>query len=92
MDDVYILGDVNLNGDVDSDDLGLLLNNFDSNAGVGWGGGDLNADLSVDSGDLGLLLNNFGSTSAAASAVPEPSSCMLIMMSVVGLFGLIRRR
>lgn len=93
--DVYVLGDVNLNGDVDSDDLGLLLNNFGSSAGPGWGGGDLNANMVVDSDDLGLLLNNFGNTTAsaaAAAAVPEPSSVALILVALCGAIASRRRR
>jgi len=90
--DVYVVGDVDLNGDVDSTDLGLLLNNFSSNAGPGWGGGDLDADGSVDSTDLGLHLNNFSFTSAAASAVPEPGSLGLLLLGVFGLVGRARRR
>lgn len=75
--DVYILGDANLDGDVDSTDLGLVLNDFGSTTGVGWGQGDLNADGDVDSTDLGLVLNNFGATSAAA--VPEPDMTYLFL-------------
>ena len=59
--DVYTLGDVDLNGVVDSVDLGLLLNsfNFSGPQSIGWGSGDLDGDDDVDSIDLGNLLNNF---------------------------------
>lgn len=91
--DIYKVGDVDLNGDVDSADLGLLLNNFVTNPNVGWGGGDLDADGTVDSADLGLLLNNFSFTSAAsAAAVPEPSSLALFLLATFGLIGRVRRR
>lgn len=86
--DVYVLGDVNLNGDVDSADLGLLLNNFGATDGPGFGGGDQNGDSNVDSADLGLLLNNFGASSVA---VPEPASQSMLVLLVGGLL-LIRRR
>lgn len=71
-------GDVNLDGGVDSHDLGLLLGNFGATAatpldGVGWRGGDLTMDGAVNSWDLGLLLNNFESTENVA-AVPEPKA------------------
>ena len=95
--DLYELGDANLDGDVNSTDLGLLLNNFNNAdglppAGVGFGGGDLDADGIVDSTDLGLLLNNFNFTSAAAvSAVPEPGTLGLFAYSLLGLLGLRRR-
>jgi len=84
--DTYVLGDADLNGDVDSTDLGLHLNNFGSTTGLGWGQGNFNSDLDVDSTDLGLLLNNFAFSSAsAASAVPEPASLSLVLLSILGL-------
>lgn len=93
----YVFGDLDLDGDVDSSDLGDLLVNFNSNAGsaaagVGWGGGDVTMDGAVDSTDLGELLVRFGHTSSAASAVPEPSSALT--MSLLVLFATIgcRRR
>lgn len=89
--DVYVMGDVNLDGDVNSADLGLLLNNFNSTDGPGFGGGDLNADSNVNSADLGLLLNNFGATSASGTAVPEPSSHLLLVLAA-GLLLVMRRR
>ena len=69
----FVLGDVDLNGNVDSTDLGLPLNSFADTNGLLFGSGNLNGDASVDSTDLGLLLNNFGSESVAAASVPEPS-------------------
>lgn len=65
MTDFYLGGDLNLDGIVDSMDLGILLNNFENNTqtqtSIGWGDGDLDDDEDVDSTDLGFLLNNFGS-------------------------------
>lgn len=83
---IYIVGDLNLSGFVDSSDLGLLLNNF-GGANANYGGGDLNLDLIVDSSDLGLLLNNFGggTPAAAAAAVPEPSSMWMLGLALLGL-------
>ncbi len=90
--DVYRTGDVNLDGDVNSSDLGALLNNFGSTAGVTWSGGDLNADSNVNSSDLGALLNNFGSSSAAASVVPEPRGiCLMLPLLIAGLAARRRR-
>lgn len=65
---VFVSGDVNLDGAVDSTDLGLLLNSFGSTGGLGWGSGNLNADALVDSTDLGVLLNNFGFNSPVPAA------------------------
>lgn len=61
-------GDANLNGTVNSADLGLLLNNFNDDSGLGWESGNFNDDLFVDGTDLGLLLNNFNSDAALATA------------------------
>jgi len=86
----YAVGDVDLDGNVDSTDLGVLLNNFADNSTLDWCSGNLDADISVDSTDLGLLLNNFGVSVAAAVAVPEPE--MHWMLVLVPLFVLRRRR
>ena len=92
----YVVGDVNLSGNVDSTDLGLLLNSFGTTAGTagdgpGWGGGDLNMNGAVDSADLGLLLNGFGFTSTVASAVPEPNAITLLLVAMLSMVGLARR-
>ena len=74
-----LVGDLNVDGTVNSGDLGLLLNNFNHAGGAVYTQGDINNDGDVNSGDLGLLLNNFNQSSpAAVSTVPEP----------VGVFGL----
>ena len=78
---------MDLNGDVDSTDLGLLVNNFGSTTELDWIDGNVahNAIVGfgedvINSSDLGLLLNNFGfNSAAAASAVPEPSSFVLLL-------------
>lgn len=67
----FVLGDVNLDGAVNSTDLGVLLNNFGWNwHSLRWSEGDLNADGTIDSTDLGQLLVNFGfeTPSAGVSA------------------------
>ncbi|MGP1345970.1 MAG: vanadium-dependent haloperoxidase [Phycisphaerales bacterium] len=51
-----VLGDLNGDGLVNSDDLGILLGGF----GGAGAEGDINRDGVVDSDDLGLLLGNFG--------------------------------
>lgn len=85
----FVLGDVNFSGGVDSTDLGLLLNNFGKPGEFKFGDGNFNDDGEVNSSDLGLLLNNFGA--ASASAVPEPSS-LLVMLLILAVFGWRRRR
>ena len=85
----HFLGDLDLDGNVNSIDLGLLLNNFSDDTGLPYCSGNLNADMLVNSIDLGQLLNNFGMTQSLSAAVPEPSAAMLLMM---GALLLIRRR
>lgn len=86
---IYVMGDVNLDGSVDSTDLGLLLNSFGESENS-FGNGDVNNDATVDSSDLGLLLNNFAFASSAAT-VPEPSSAAMILISLVALSATWRR-
>jgi hypothetical protein len=64
-----LLGDTNLDGNVDVGDLGTLLNNY-GQAGKIWSDGEFtyNASGAVDVGDLGLLLNNYGQATAALAA------------------------
>lgn len=90
--DVYEIGDVDLSGEVNSTDLGLLLNNFNATGDVTYGQGNLNGTDGVNSTDLGLLLNNFGATSPSANAVPEPSSGVLLMLMIACLASRVRRR
>lgn len=90
--DTLVMGDVDLSGEVDSVDLGLLLNNFNSTTNLRWRDGNLNADGMVDSGDLGLLLNNFGFVSLAAVSVPEPSGMLLGILAFFGMVSYVRRR
>jgi hypothetical protein len=53
-----LVGDLNLDGVVDTADLGLLLGAFGSNNPIS----DINGDMIVDTADLGLLLGSFGSS------------------------------
>lgn len=84
----YLVGDTDLNGMVNSTDLGLLLNNFGATeANVAYTHGDLNADSMVDSVDLGLLLNNFDKSSASTASVPEPGALVHLAFSMLVLWG-----
>ncbi len=89
----FVRGDANLDGTVDSADLGLLLNNFGSTVALDWENGNLNGDGVVDSTDLGQMLNQFGfGTPAATSAVPEPTGITMLLGGSLMLAGLARRR
>ncbi len=52
-------GDADNDGDVDFDDLGIVLGNYESSVIAGTGG-DSDVDGDVDFDDLGVLLGNFG--------------------------------
>lgn len=65
----YVVGDIDLDGNVDTNDLGSLLNLFGFREFLpNTPNVDLNGDAIIDSADLGLLLNNFGFESGPTDA------------------------
>ena len=84
-----LIGDVDLSGHVDDDDLSLLLANWGT--GNTWGTGDLNDSGTVDDDDLSLILAqwNMGAPPMDGEAVPEPATLGLL---AAGGLALIRRR
>jgi hypothetical protein len=58
------LGDIDEDGDVDLQDLAILLAHFGTASGAHWADGDLEGDGDVELQDLAILLANFGSTCA----------------------------
>jgi autotransporter-associated beta strand protein len=91
-----IAGDANLDGQVDINDLTVVLTNYNQSVGMSWSTGDFIGDGKVDINDLTIVLTNYNtsvSSSAAGSsaagvttAVPEP--CMLALLAA-GLAGLL---
>jgi len=74
------LGDSNLDGVVNVQDLSILATNW-SGSSVGWYQGDSNGDGVVNVQDLSILATNWGS--GAGGAVPEPGALALLAMGGV---------
>src|SRR5439155_11241023 len=55
-----LLGDTNLDGNVDVTDLGNLASSYGATTGALWVQGDTNYDGAVDVTDLGNLASNYG--------------------------------
>lgn len=73
-----LLGDADLNGAVDIEDLNLVRNNFG-----GQGSGDTDDDGLVDLRDLNNVRNQFGmALPAQFTAVPEPAAIVQIVIVV----------
>ena len=85
-------GDANLDGNVDINDLTVVLTGYNQ-TGVSWGQGDLNGDGTVDINDLTLVLANYGQSSGAGiKAVPEPSAVALLLAGASCLLAVACRR
>jgi len=78
-------GDADLDRSVDVNDLGVLATNYGL-TGKSWTEGDFNGDGDVDVIDLGVLATWYGeSQTAAAAAVPEPSTLCLLLLGSLAL-------
>ncbi len=88
----YLLGDANLDGDVDGQDfIDWNSNKFRSVAE--WCAGDFNADGIVDGQDfIQWNSNKFMSADAVAAAVPEPMSAIGLLSAMLCMAGIRRRR
>jgi hypothetical protein len=86
----YLLGDVNLDGNVDgSDFVAWNTNKFTSTAG--WCSGDLNHDGVVDGADFVVWNGNkFTSSDQIVSAVPEATTGWSILCLIVCFRGYVR--
>jgi probable HAF family extracellular repeat protein len=87
-------GDANLDGRVDLNDLTIVLANFGKSTGMSWGTGDFAGDGRVDINDLTIVLAHFGQSAGSSlggmTAVPEPSTLVLIGVGAMVLPGLVR--
>jgi len=79
----FIPGDANGDGAVDLDDFSLLKTNFGTSGDITQG--DLNVDGSIDLSDFNQLKINFGHV----ASVPEPSSLLLAVDSILMLIGIV---
>ena len=71
-------GDTDMDGDVDDDDLSVLLANY-WNQEATWATGDFTGDNFVADNDLSLLLANW----TGIGAVPEPATLGLLALGVL---------
>ena len=81
-------GDADIDGDVDDDDLSLLLASWGLD--TDWGNGEFSGTPPVDDDDLSLLLANW--TGATTAAVPEPALLSLLAVGGLMLFRRMGRR
>jgi autotransporter-associated beta strand protein len=88
---VAITGDVNGDGIVDYQDLGIMAGNWNMTSGADLSMGDLNGDGAVDYQDLGIMAGNWNyGVTATGTVVPEPATMGLL--AIGGIAALIRRR
>ena len=85
-----IAGDANNDGKVDGSDVTILAGNWQKGVSDGltasWEEGDFNGDGKVDGSDVTILAGNWQyGVEAAASAVPEPGTIVLLISAMASL-------
>lgn len=92
-----VAGDANRDGRVDGSDVTILAGNWQAGVvggGATWEMGDFNGDGKVDGSDVTILAGNWqAGVTTAAAAVPEPSTLVLLAITLAaGLVSLKFRR
>jgi hypothetical protein len=96
------IGDVNLDGVVNDDDVTIVSATYGQTTGATWALGDLTYDGAVNDDDITLLGALYdpsapplgGAPAGGVAAVPEPASWLMLTLGGIGagLFGWRRRR
>ncbi len=86
------IGDANLDGEFNSGDLVAVLSSgtYEADVDAVWSTGDFNGDGRTNSSDLVVALSDGGyeqGPQAAVSAVPEPTSGVLLLLGLLAICG-----
>jgi hypothetical protein len=84
------LGDFDLDGDTDGDDLAILENGYGTTTGALFTDGDTDLDGDIDGVDFLTWQGLFTGAANITTAVPEPSSLVLLCGGALTLVGLRR--
>ena len=90
-----LYGDANLDGQVNDVDATIMAANWGATGDVLWSRGDFNYDGTIDAADAAMISSNWlktlSASVAAANAVPEPGTLVLLGLGALSLL-LMRRK